>query len=252
LLDARSQLLVTTLRLNAAAFESAGSFFVIRSSASIKRTVPIDARQPRRSVESAYSIEATKETAMLRAPISMLLFALAVSSAPALAANETATTSAAAAPPATLSCVDASASQDIATVQAQTVATAQTQAPDRKEAATGPKVVFQLNSAEDAPTILRFVTNYLAVEPTAQVDVVGYAGGVDFMLQGAKDTNGKPYAEQMAALAARGVAFKVCNNTLKARNLTAAAVSPPAVVVPGAVNEIIRLQTKEGYAYFRH
>ncbi len=117
---------------------------------------------------------------------------------------------------------------------------------------TGPKVVFQLNTAEDAPTILRFVTNYLAVEPNAQVAVVGYAGGIDFMLQGARDASGKLYAEQMAALTDRGVTFKVCNNTLRARNLTASAVSPPALVVPGAVNEIIRLQTREGYAYFQN
>jgi len=115
-----------------------------------------------------------------------------------------------------------------------------------------PKVVFKLNTAEDAPTILRFVTNYLAVEPSAHVAVVGYAGGIDFMLEGARDANGKLYADQLAALADRGVAFKVCNNTLKARNLTASAVSPLASVVPGAVNEIIRLQTKEGYAYFQN
>ncbi|HUL67467.1 MAG TPA: DsrE family protein [Burkholderiaceae bacterium] len=119
-------------------------------------------------------------------------------------------------------------------------------------AASAPKVLFKLNRAEDAPTILRFVTNYLAVEPSAKVAVVGYGAGIDFMLQGASDSGGTPYADQMAALAARGVDFKVCNNTLKARNLTAAAVSPPATVVPGAVNEIIRLQTREGYAYFQN
>lgn len=115
-----------------------------------------------------------------------------------------------------------------------------------------PKVLFKLNTAEDAPTILRFVTNYLAVEPTAKVAVVGYAGGIDFMLKGALDPNGKEYADQLSALAGRGVAFKVCNNTLKARNLTTAAVNPSATVVPGAVNEIIRLQTNEGYAYFQN
>jgi intracellular sulfur oxidation DsrE/DsrF family protein len=84
------------------------------------------------------------------------------------------------------------------------------------------------------------------------VAVVGYAGGIDFMLKDALDANGKPYADQLAALTAGGVAFKVCNNTLKARNLTAVAVSPHATVVPGAVNEIIRLQTREGYAYFQN
>ena len=115
-----------------------------------------------------------------------------------------------------------------------------------------PKVVFQINQANDAPTILRFVTNFLIAEPAARVVVVGYGGGVDFMLKGAKDAGGKPYADQLQTLANKGVCFKVCNNTLKARNLTADAVSPPAMVVAGAVNEIIRLQAREGYAYFRH
>lgn len=115
-----------------------------------------------------------------------------------------------------------------------------------------PKVVFQINQADTAPTILRFVTNYLIAEPAAKVVVVGYGGGVDFMLKGAKDAAGKPYADQVQALSDKGVVFKVCNNTLKARNLTADAVIPAAAVVPGAVNEIIRLQTREGYAYFRH
>lgn len=125
-------------------------------------------------------------------------------------------------------------------------------APKLAAAASAPRVVFQLNKAEEAPTILRFVTNYLAVEPLAKVAVVGYAGGIDFMLKGAKDADGKLYAEQMAALTARGVDFKVCNNTLRARSLTADAVDPLATVVPGAVNEIIRLQTREGYAHFQN
>lgn len=115
-----------------------------------------------------------------------------------------------------------------------------------------PKVVFQINQSADAPTILRFVTNYLVAEPTAKVVVVGYAGGAEFMLKGAKDTAGKPFVDQVQVLASKGVMFKVCNNTLKARNLTAEDVIPSVAVVPGAVNEIIRLQTREGYAYFRH
>jgi intracellular sulfur oxidation DsrE/DsrF family protein len=160
-----------------------------------------------------------------------------------------ATTAEPAAPAATkLGCVAPAEFVATATVDVQ----GSTIVPANHAAAAVPKVVFQLNKAEDAPAILRFVTNYLAVEPTAQVAVVGYAGGIDFMLRDARDTSGKPYADQVAALAARGVAFKACNNTLKARNLTAEVVSPPATVVPGAVNEIIRLQTREGYAYFQN
>jgi uncharacterized protein len=118
--------------------------------------------------------------------------------------------------------------------------------------AAHPKVVFQINQAADAATVLKFVTNYLIAEPAAEVVVVGYAGGVDFMLKGAKDPAGKPYADQLQALAGKGVSFRACGNTLRSRKLTADAVVPQATEVPGAVNEIIRLQTREGYAYFRH
>jgi len=116
----------------------------------------------------------------------------------------------------------------------------------------GPRVVFQINDAATVPTVLRFVTNYLIAEPSAQIAVVGYGPGIDFMLVDAKDPGGKAYEAQLTALAERGVAFKVCNNTLKSRSLTPAVVSAQATVVPSAVNEIIRLQTREGYAYFQH
>jgi intracellular sulfur oxidation DsrE/DsrF family protein len=42
------------------------------------------------------------------------------------------------------------------------------------------------------------------------------------------------------------------SGVLKARSLTAGDLAPTVTVVPGAVNEIIRLQTGEGYACFRH
>lgn len=116
----------------------------------------------------------------------------------------------------------------------------------------GPKVVFQINDAENASTVLRFVTNYLVAEPNAKVTVVGYASGIDFMLVDAKDKRGNAYDVQLQALADRGVAFKVCNNTLNSRNLSTDSVWSRASVVPSAVNEIIRLQTREGYAYFQH
>jgi len=188
----------------------------------------------------------------------VLLFCLAVAGGPAAATSASpdgqaaivAATSESAAPAAgKLGCAAPAEYAATATAEAQDPKCAQEK---RAVAAVVPRVVFQLNKAEDAPTILRFVTNYLAVEPNAQVAVVGYAGGIDFMLKDARDPSGKPYADQLAALTNRGVAFKVCNNTLKARNLTSAAVSPPATVVPGAVNEIIRLQTREGYAYFQN
>lgn len=115
-----------------------------------------------------------------------------------------------------------------------------------------PKVVFQINDEANASTVLRFVTNYLVSEPTARVTVVGYMSGINFMLADAKDARGDPWAIKLQALAGKGVEFKACNNTLKSRNLGAEALAKEASLVSSAVNEIIRLQTREGYAYFQH
>jgi len=117
---------------------------------------------------------------------------------------------------------------------------------------SAPRVVFQINDVANASTVLRFVTNYLVSEPTAKITVVGYMSGIDFMLAEAKDARGDPWSIKLQALAGQGVEFKVCNNTLKSRNLEPDVVAKEASVVPSAVNEIIRLQTREGYAYFHH
>ena len=87
--------------------------------------------------------------------------------------------------------------------------------------------------------------------PNAEVTVVAYNTGGEFMLKEARDANGKPYSEQINRLADRGVIFKACNNWLKSRNLKPEAVVSPVVVVPSAVIEILRLQHEEGFAYFR-
>src|SRR5664279_68349 len=148
---------------------------------------------------------------MLRHVTMIVAFAVAIAAVPAIAAS----TEAAAPATANVGC----ASPEAATANAAAQPAGHVHGSGcASDAASVPKVLFKLNTADDAPTILRFVTNYLAVEPNARVAVVGYAGGIDFMLEGARDPNGKPYADQLAALTDRGVAFKVCNNTLRARN----------------------------------
>jgi hypothetical protein len=50
--------------------------------------------------------------------------------------------------------------------------------------AVHPKVVFQINQAADASTILRFVTNYLIAEPTAEVGGGRLCRGSGFHAEG--------------------------------------------------------------------
>jgi intracellular sulfur oxidation DsrE/DsrF family protein len=50
-------------------------------------------------------------------------------------------------------------------------------------------------------------------------------------------------------LAGRGVEFRVCNNSLTARDISKDKVAMEAKIVPSGVAEVARLQAKEGFVY---
>lgn len=113
------------------------------------------------------------------------------------------------------------------------------------------KVVYHINDSANASALLRNVRNHLSAAPGTKIAVVGHGKGIDFMLKDAQDDKGNPYAVTMETLSSEGVDFKVCNNTLNSRKLTAEAVAYPAKIVPSGVAEIGRLQAKEGYVYLK-
>lgn len=97
---------------------------------------------------------------------------------------------------------------------------------------------------------LRNVRNHLDVDPQAKITVVTHAGGVDFLMEGAKDASGSPFAGPVAALVARGVKFEVCEITLKNRALKKEQFLQEAEFTPSGVVRIARLQ-KLGSAYIK-
>ena len=114
------------------------------------------------------------------------------------------------------------------------------------------KVVYHLNSGlEQASDGLRNIRNHLEVNPKAQIEVVAYALGVDYLMKGAKDRNGNPYDVAVEQLVNEGVRFDVCEITLRNRKLSRDQFIPEALFVPSGVAEITRLQQREGYAYLR-
>jgi intracellular sulfur oxidation DsrE/DsrF family protein len=113
------------------------------------------------------------------------------------------------------------------------------------------KMVYHIATSADVTTALRNVANHLATSPRAKVVVVAHNQGVDFLLRGAKDQDGKLVEPEVTQLAARGVAFRVCGNTLARRYIDAGKIIPEAVLVPSGIAEISRLQTQEGYAYMK-
>jgi intracellular sulfur oxidation DsrE/DsrF family protein len=118
-------------------------------------------------------------------------------------------------------------------------------------AAGANKVIYHVNLGnEQATDALRNIQNHLAVDPTAKIVVVTHSAGVDFLLEGAEDKNGNLYSGPVAALAAKGVEFRVCKITLERRKIDPKKVIPEAKLVPSGVVEVTKLQ-QEGYAYLK-
>ncbi|HEY8605668.1 MAG TPA: DsrE family protein [Noviherbaspirillum sp.] len=114
------------------------------------------------------------------------------------------------------------------------------------------KVVYHLTEGIDqAARAMGNIRNHLRAEPDTKVVVVTNGDGIRFLLNGARERNGKPFDAQVAALAQQGVEFRVCKNTLTAHDVPVAQLLPEARLVTSGVVEAARLQAKEGYAYLR-
>jgi len=78
----------------------------------------------------------------------------------------------------------------------------------------GARVVYHISNSATARAALRNLQNHLAAAPGTRVVVVAHGTGVDFLLQGARDETGEPFAQAIGQFARQGVEFRVCYNTL--------------------------------------
>ncbi|KWR89362.1 DsrE family protein [Cupriavidus sp. IDO] len=114
------------------------------------------------------------------------------------------------------------------------------------------KVVYQLSEGIDqAVRAMGNLRNHLNGAPDTKLVVVAFGYGVDFLVEGAKDSRGNAFEAPVGALAASGVEFRVCRNTLNARKIAESSLLMEAKVVPAGVVEIARLQAEEGYVYIK-
>jgi intracellular sulfur oxidation DsrE/DsrF family protein len=112
------------------------------------------------------------------------------------------------------------------------------------------KVVYHVTRMDGQPErCLDFVRNHLAGEPGVTIVVVANGSGIDFLLNGAKTKSGAEFAGNVGDFAGQGVKFLVCENTMKARNISKDKVLMDANFVPSGVVEAARLQNRDGYAY---
>jgi intracellular sulfur oxidation DsrE/DsrF family protein len=114
------------------------------------------------------------------------------------------------------------------------------------------KAVYHINTdVNTVPAILNNIRNHLAADPKAKIVVVTHGPGINFLLQDAKDAQGRDFSGAIGDLSGKGVEFRVCNNTLTSRNISPDKVAMEAKIVPSGVAEVARLQAQEGYVYLK-
>lgn len=114
------------------------------------------------------------------------------------------------------------------------------------------KVVYHLSEGiPQASRAIGNIRNHLNADPTAKIVVVTHGLGIDFLLDGATNQMDQPFAGSVSDLVGKGVEFRVCNNTLVSRKISADKVQMEAKVVPSGVAEVAKLQAKEGFVYLR-
>jgi intracellular sulfur oxidation DsrE/DsrF family protein len=114
------------------------------------------------------------------------------------------------------------------------------------------KVVYHMNEGvERAPQAIRNIRNHLTADPKVKIVVVSHAAGIDFLMRDAKDPNGNPFEVAVQDLVSKGVEFRVCEYTLKSRNIDKKRLIDDVTYVPSGVAEVARLQFQEGYAYLK-
>lgn len=110
------------------------------------------------------------------------------------------------------------------------------------------KIVFQFTNATDTLQQKAFtnqLNNLTAHWPKAKIEVVVYNQGLEYLM-----TNKTQHAEAIKQLAAKGVRFLVCENTMRKRKITKEDLLPEAGTVPAGIAEIVEKQEK-GWSYIK-
>ena len=113
------------------------------------------------------------------------------------------------------------------------------------------KTVYHLPDEKLATLAMNNINNHLHADANAIIVVVALATGVRAFTFGAQDASGRPFADWVDGLAAKGVEFRICQNSMNAFRLTAKDLIDNIQFVPSGVAEIARLQAREGFVYIR-
>lgn len=111
------------------------------------------------------------------------------------------------------------------------------------------KVVVQLNTSDTLVWhgALKNISNLqTALGASTQIELVAHGAGISILLD-----NKTTQKTKIAELAASGVLFKACENTIRERKIDRATILPQAGTVPSGVAELV-LKQEAGWAYLKY
>ncbi|WP_395617160.1 DsrE family protein [Aquirufa sp.] len=111
------------------------------------------------------------------------------------------------------------------------------------------KVVVQLNTSDTLvwQGALKNISNLqTALGSSTQIELVAHGSGISILVDGKTTQKAK-----IAELAAMGVLFKACENTIRERKIDRATILPQVGTVPSGVAEVV-LKQEAGWAYLKY
>ncbi|MEY4383662.1 MAG: hypothetical protein RI995_1204 [Bacteroidota bacterium] len=111
------------------------------------------------------------------------------------------------------------------------------------------KVVVQVNTSDTLVWhgVVRNISNLqTALGANTQVEVVAHGSGISLLIEGKSTQKAK-----IAELAATGVLFKACENTIRERKIDRSTLLPQSGTVPSGVAEVV-LKQEAGWAYLKY
>lgn len=111
------------------------------------------------------------------------------------------------------------------------------------------KVVVQLNTSDTLVWhgALKNISNLqTALGPNTQIELVAHGSAIGILIDGKTTQKAK-----IAELAASGVLFKACENTIRERKIDRSSLLTQAGTVPSGVAEVV-LKQEAGWAYLKY
>ena len=111
------------------------------------------------------------------------------------------------------------------------------------------KVVIQLNTSDTLvwQGALKNISNLqTALGSSTQIELVAHGSGISILVDGKTTQKAK-----IAELAAMGVLFKACENTIRERKIDRSTILPQVGTVPSGVAEVV-IKQEAGWAYLKY